>query len=76
MGGRTAIGLDIGTSVVRAVELSLGRGGLTLERFEDNPQLEGDQIDDTLPIDETPRFFAVHETRVGTTGVPAWKMRP
>jgi type IV pilus assembly protein PilM len=33
MAGRTAIGLDIGTSVVRAVELSYGRGGLTLERF-------------------------------------------
>lgn len=33
MPGRTAIGLDIGTSVVRAAELSLGRGGLTLERF-------------------------------------------
>jgi type IV pilus assembly protein PilM len=33
MAGRTAIGLDIGTSVVRAVELSFGRGGLTLERF-------------------------------------------
>jgi type IV pilus assembly protein PilM len=30
---RTAIGLDIGTSVVRAVELSYGRGGITLERF-------------------------------------------
>jgi type IV pilus assembly protein PilM len=30
---RTAIGLDIGTSVVRAVELSFGRGGITLERF-------------------------------------------
>ena len=33
MAGRTAIGLDIGTSVVRAVELSFGRAGLTLERF-------------------------------------------
>jgi type IV pilus assembly protein PilM len=33
MAGRTAIGLDIGTSVVRAVELSFGRGGITLERF-------------------------------------------
>ncbi len=33
MAGRTAIGLDIGTSVVRAVELSYGRGGITLERF-------------------------------------------
>src|SRR3954463_16119367 len=30
---RTAIGLDIGTSVVRAVELSYGRSGITLERF-------------------------------------------
>lgn len=33
MAGRTTIGLDIGTSVVRAVELSFGRAGLTLERF-------------------------------------------
>jgi type IV pilus assembly protein PilM len=33
MARRTAIGLDIGTSVVRAAELSFGRGGLTLERF-------------------------------------------
>jgi type IV pilus assembly protein PilM len=33
MAARTAIGLDIGTSVVRAVELSYGRGGITLERF-------------------------------------------
>jgi type IV pilus assembly protein PilM len=33
MAGRTAIGLDIGTSVVRAVELSYGRNGITLERF-------------------------------------------
>lgn len=33
MAGRTAIGLDIGTSVVRAVELSYGRTGITLERF-------------------------------------------
>lgn len=33
MAARTAIGLDIGTCVVRAVELSFGRGGITLERF-------------------------------------------
>jgi len=33
MARRTAIGLDIGTSVVRAAELSFGRGGLTLEKF-------------------------------------------
>ncbi|MFD0481114.1 type IV pilus assembly protein PilM [Kineococcus sp. GCM10028916] len=33
MPGRTAIGLDIGTSGVRAAELSYGRGGITLEKF-------------------------------------------
>jgi type IV pilus assembly protein PilM len=33
MARRTAIGLDIGTSVVRAAELSFGRGGTTLDRF-------------------------------------------
>jgi type IV pilus assembly protein PilM len=31
--GRTAVGLDIGTSGVRAAELSFGKGGVTLERF-------------------------------------------
>jgi type IV pilus assembly protein PilM len=31
--GRTAIGLDIGTSGVRAAELSFGKRGITLERF-------------------------------------------
>jgi type IV pilus assembly protein PilM len=31
--GRRAVGLDIGTSAVRAAELSAGRGGYTLERF-------------------------------------------
>ncbi|WP_432484025.1 type IV pilus assembly protein PilM [Kineococcus esterisolvens] len=33
MPGRTAIGLDIGTSGVRAAELSFGKGGITLEKF-------------------------------------------
>ncbi|GAB7189793.1 cell division protein FtsA [Kineococcus sp. NUM-3379] len=33
MPGRTAIGLDIGTSGVRAAELSYGKHGITLERF-------------------------------------------
>jgi type IV pilus assembly protein PilM len=33
MARRTAIGLDIGTSVVRAAEVSYGRAGTTLERF-------------------------------------------
>lgn len=33
MPGRTAIGLDIGTSGVRAAELSYGKDGVTLEKF-------------------------------------------
>lgn len=33
MPGRTAIGLDIGTSGVRAAELSYGKNGITLEKF-------------------------------------------
>ncbi len=33
MAGRTVVGLDIGTSGVRAAELTLGRSGATLERF-------------------------------------------
>ena len=33
MAGRTAIGLDIGTSGVRAAELSTGKSGPTLEKF-------------------------------------------
>lgn len=33
MAGRSAIGLDIGTSGVRAAELSFGKGQITLEKF-------------------------------------------
>lgn len=33
MAGRTAVGLDIGTSGVRAAELTFGRGPATLQRF-------------------------------------------
>ncbi|MDQ1620417.1 MAG: type pilus assembly protein PilM [Actinomycetota bacterium] len=33
MAGRSAIGLDIGTSGVRAAELSFGKGRITLEKF-------------------------------------------
>lgn len=33
MAGRSAIGLDIGTSSVRAAELSFGKGQVTLEKF-------------------------------------------
>ncbi|MDA0841013.1 MAG: hypothetical protein O2857_24855 [Planctomycetota bacterium] len=49
---------------------------LTLERFEDNPQLKGQQLDDSLDIDDTPIFFAIRESRIGPQGVPAWKMLP
>src|SRR4051812_8131671 len=47
---RTAIGLDIGTSVVRAVELSLGRNGVTLERFG-QLVLPPDAVDDGQVVD-------------------------
>ena len=33
MARRSAIGLDIGTSGVRAAELSFGKGAVTLEKF-------------------------------------------
>lgn len=33
MAGRTAVGLDIGTSAVRAAELSVGKGSIRLEKF-------------------------------------------
>ncbi|MDQ1288027.1 MAG: type pilus assembly protein PilM [Actinomycetota bacterium] len=54
MAGRTAIGLDVGTSVVRAVELSFGRGGITLERFgqvvlPDGAVRDG-QVVDPVPV--------------------------
>jgi hypothetical protein len=49
---------------------------LTLERFEDNPQLKGQQIDDSLDIDDTPIFFPIRESRIGHQGIPAWKMLP
>jgi type IV pilus assembly protein PilM len=55
---RSAIGLDIGTSVVRAVELSFGRSGITLERFgqvvlpdgaiEDGKVVDPDPVTDCL----------------------------
>ncbi len=41
MAGRSAIGLDIGTSGVRAAELSFGRGRVTLEKFGQVALTEG-----------------------------------
>ncbi|MFN8077495.1 MAG: type IV pilus assembly protein PilM [Kineosporiaceae bacterium] len=56
MAGRTAIGLDIGTSVVRAAELSYGRNGITLERFgqvvlPEGAVREGEVVEDAAVAD-------------------------
>ena len=64
MARRTAIGLDIGTSVVRAAELSFGRGGLTLEKFgqvvlPDGAVRDGEVVD----VEPCPR-------RCGSSGRP------
>ncbi len=52
MARRSAIGLDIGTSVVRAAELSFGRSGVTLDRFgqvvlPDGAVRDGEVADET-----------------------------
>lgn len=41
MAGRKAIGLDVGSSALRAAQLSFGRGGMTLERIAEVPLPEG-----------------------------------
>ncbi|WP_369052261.1 type IV pilus assembly protein PilM [Kineococcus terrestris] len=56
MPGRTAIGLDIGTSGVRAAELSYGRGGITLEKFgqvalPDGAVRDGEVVDRAAVVD-------------------------
>lgn len=56
MPGRTAVGLDIGTSGVRAAELSYGRGGITLEKFgqvalPEGAVRDGEVIDRPIVID-------------------------
>lgn len=50
VGSRTAIGLDIGTSAVRAAELSFGKSGVTLQRLgqvalPDGAVREGEVVD-------------------------------
>jgi type IV pilus assembly protein PilM len=50
---RTAIGLDIGTSVVRAAELSFSRGATTLERFGQVVLPDG-AVRDGEVVDEAP----------------------
>ena len=61
MAGRTAIGLDIGSSGVRAAELSFGKNGITLEKFGQVELPEGSvrdgeviDTDPTSDIDDAP----------------------
>jgi type IV pilus assembly protein PilM len=58
--GRTAIGLDIGTSGVRAAELSFGKGGVTLERFGQIAVPEG-AVRDGEVIDTTAVAHAIKQ---------------
>ncbi len=60
MAGRTAIGLDIGTSVVRAAELSFGRGGVTLEKFG-QVMLPDGVVRDGEVVDPTPVTAALRQ---------------
>ena len=60
MAGRTAIGLDIGTSVVRAAELSYGRGGVTLEKFGQVVLPEG-AVRDGEVVDPNPVSEAIRQ---------------
>jgi type IV pilus assembly protein PilM len=60
MAARTAIGLDIGTSVVRAVELSYGRAGITLERFG-QVVLPPDVVSDGEVLDPEPVIACLRE---------------
>jgi type IV pilus assembly protein PilM len=65
MAGRTAIGLDIGTSVVRAAELSFGRGGVCLERFGQLVLPEG-AVRDGEVVDEASVANALRELWAAT----------
>jgi type IV pilus assembly protein PilM len=65
MAGRTAIGLDIGTSVVRAAELSYGRGGITLERYGQIVLPEG-VVRDGEVVDGEPVSAAIKQLWSGT----------
>jgi len=60
MAPRTAIGLDIGTSVVRAAELSIGRSGITLERFGQVVLPEG-AVRDGEVVDQEPVVECVRQ---------------
>lgn len=63
MAGRTAIGLDIGTSGVRAAELSFGKNGITLEKFgqvalPDGSVRDGEVVDAAAVADAIKQLWA------------------
>ena len=63
MAGRTAIGLDIGTSGVRAAELSFGKQGVTLEKFgqvalPEGAVRDGEVVDPPVVADAVRQLWA------------------
>lgn len=63
MAGRTAIGLDIGTSGVRAAELSFGKAGVTLEKFgqvalPEGAVRDGEVVDPPVVADAVRQLWA------------------
>lgn len=63
MAGRNAIGLDIGTSGVRAAELSFGKDGIRLEKFgqvavPDGAVRDGEVIDPVVVADAIRQLWA------------------
>jgi len=72
VGGRAAVGLDIGTSGVRAAELSLGRGAPKLERFgqvavPSGAVIDGEVVDVELVAAALKKLWA--EVKFGTKRV-------
>jgi type IV pilus assembly protein PilM len=57
--GRITVGLDIGTTAVRAAELSVGKGQATLQRFGQVALHEG-AVRDGIVLDAEPVAEAIH----------------
>ncbi len=72
MAVRSAIGLDIGTSGVRAAELSFGKGGVTLEKFgqvalPEGAVRDGEVVDSDAVADAIKQLWA--HTKFGSKKV-------
>ena len=72
MAARSAIGLDIGTSGVRAAELSFGKGGVTLEKFgqvalPEGAVRDGEVVDSDAVADAIKQLWA--HTKFGSKKV-------